>query len=363
MKKIKQDVRQLCIALQRGEFDLDDARRLAEDLNQEILRARRRTILTGTLFVFLSFILAGAICKPRSATLAAAPDSSSGLSYIPKHTLPLDSLWVIDYQQKDLHSRIPALTQQPFSEEWVKHAAYHLIMGRQAMDENLPKEAVVHLEEVLTIFPELRGVHGTLGTIYLQMNKTAAAVPHLEAALDEGESLSVLNNLGAALMRTGRPDRAEELILRAHELNPQYPGVLKNLALLYREKEAPEKALAYFEEYLTLYHEDIQTAEIYADYLTGLNRREQAVEFLENYSRQNTGHALPLYLLLAKLEAQTTNAPAAVAALREMADVTTPNLALIRLNLDDFDSIRDTEEFQSLVHQIELAAVTLEEKQ
>lgn len=368
MKKIKQDVQQICFALQRGEISVEDAKQLAEDLDQNIVRTRRRTIVLGTVLVILSFFLAGIVCRQSShrpeipPPPAKKPSKFDGLAYVPKHALPLDSLWVINYQQKDLHSDIPVLTNLPFSEEWVKHAAYHLILGRQALEENMLKEAAVHLEEAVTIFPQIKGIHSVLGTVYLQMDRPQAAIEHLEAALEEERNLSVLNNLGAALIKTGELDRAKEFLDQANQLDPGYPGGLKNMALLYRQKEQPEKALKYFEDYLAQYHEDIETVEIYANYLNDLGHRDQSIKFLSNYNDLNTEKALPLYLMLAKFEAESTNTTATVAALEKITSLLSPNLALIKLNMDDFDSIRNTEEFQSLVQQVELAAVTLEEK-
>ncbi|QHI68869.1 tetratricopeptide repeat protein [Tichowtungia aerotolerans] len=368
MKKIKQDVRQLCIALQRGELTLDDAKRLAEELEQDTIRHQHRTIVLGSILVLLSFFLAGNLIRHSRQKPPARPameqTKAARLSYVPKHSLPLDSLWVITYQKNaaDADLKLAAATNQPLSEESVKHAAYHLIMGRQALEEHFPEEATAHLEEALAIFPQLRNVHGVLGTVYLQLNQLEPAIRHLEAAQKEGPTLTVLNNLGAALVRTGELDRAEEYLLQANELDPGYPGGLKNMALLYHKKEQPEKALTYFEDYLARHCEDVETAELYANYLTELDRRSQAIDFLANYSQQNTDHALPLYLLLAKFEAQATNTTAAVAALDRATEHISPNLALTKLNRDEFDSIRNTEEFRALVQRVELANVTLEKK-
>lgn len=366
MKKVKQDVRQICIALQRGEIGLEDAKRLAEELEQELVLTRRRTIVLGSILVILAFYTAATVStrhRPKTEAVAAAlpPVNPVGLSYVPKHTLPRDALWVISYQRNDAHATLPASTNQPFSEEWVKHAAYHLILGRQALDQNLPKEATVHLEEALTIFPDLRGVHALLGTVYLELDEPAPAIRHLKAALREEESVLVLNNLGAACLKQGEAEQAEEFLRRAEQLDPGYAAGLKNLALLYRETDRPEKALRYFEDYLSRYRDDPDTAEIYADYLVDQGRRDEAVAFLEEYSRRNEAQALPLYLLLAEIESAATNSAAAAAALEKACSLISPNLALIELNRETFDPVRETDEFKKLVQQVELAAVTLEE--
>ncbi|MBL7016908.1 MAG: hypothetical protein ISR84_05060, partial [Kiritimatiellales bacterium] len=155
--------------------------------------------------------------------------------------------------------------------------------------------------------------------------------------------------------------RAEGYFLQAQAMQPEHPASHKNLALMYREAENPEASLAHFKRYLELQTQDEEAAKNYAEYLVELDRKEEATEFLETYSVLHTDHAQPLYLLLAKIEASSTNTVQAVAALQKMSRHISPNQALIKLNLDDFDSIRDAEEFQALIRQVELATVTLKE--
>ena len=164
-------------------------------------------------------------------------------------------------------------------------------------------------------------------------------------------------------MAAGKSDQAEDYLLRAQALKPEHPGSYKNLALLYQEMELPEKAIESFEMYFSLFHEDADAMEIYAKYLIDLGRREQALEFLETYCQLHAKNALPFYLLLAQIEAQTTNSVQAVAALKNITRYISPNLALTKLHQPAFDSIRDSEEFQALEQQVELAMVTLEDPQ
>jgi len=124
--------------------------------------------------------------------------------------------------------------------------------------------------------------------------------------------------------------------------------------------ELPEKALPYFETYFSLYLDDLDMIGIYADYLISLGQPERAMAFLREVCRQQSADALPLYLLLANLEARSTNAVATVDALKNITRYISPNLALIELHREEFDTIRDTEAFQTLLHQLEIAMVTLE---
>lgn len=362
MKRVKQDVREIVLALQRGELTTGDAKRLADELEQEASRYRRQTILLVLTLILLSTILAKVTLKtdyaPQRSTLATAPEETI---YQPYYTLPDDSIWVMEYQKVARTPELISTTNQPLTSQWVKNVGYHLIVGQQSLALKQYPKAIVHFEKVLTIFPKIVGVHGSLGTMYLRQQELDEAVSHLEAATNEDPSYPMLNNLGAALLVVGQFERAEDVLLQAQALRPEYPGSYKNLALLYQKMEQPEKAIAHFERYLSLYSEDADAMEIYARYLIDLDRREQATEFLETYSQLHPEDALPFYLLLAQIEAQTTNSVKAVAALKNLTSYISPNLALIKLHLPDFDSIRDSEAFQALEQQVELAMVTLED--
>jgi len=222
------------------------------------------------------------------------------------------------------------------------------------------EKAAVHFEKTLVIFPEIHGVRGLLGTVYLKQQKFEAAIEPLRAAVEEEGALPELNNLGIALLATQQFAEAEKHLLRALALQPEHPGCHKNLALLYKEMGRQEKALSHFEKYFSLYREDFGAVEVYAEYLLDLDQRERAAAFLRETCQQETEDALPLYLLLAKIEARATNEVQAVEALKNITRYISPNLALTKMHLEDFDTIRDTEAFQNLLHQIELAEVTLE---
>ena len=162
-------------------------------------------------------------------------------------------------------------------------------------------------------------------------------------------------------MAAGELKWAEDCLLQAQAMQPEHPASYKNLALLYRAAENPESSLAHFKHYLELYDQDAEAMETYAEYLIELDRGEEATEFLETYPVLHTDHAQSLYLLLAQIEARSSHSAQAVAALKKMSHHISPNLALTKLHQADFDSIRDTDEFQALVRQVELAMITLKE--
>lgn len=334
------------------------------ELEAQLRRHRiRSAIFAGIalllLFTLVALLLRGTRPAPPPPPVIRAEETQ----YVPKYTLPSDALWVMNYQQGAVNLAIEgAVSDQPVSTKWVKNVAYHVIVGQQALAVEHYEKATVHFEKALNIFPEIRGVRGSLGTVYLKQHRLEKAVDLLRGAVAEEGSLSAVSNLGAALLAAEQFEEAEQYLLRAQALDPKHPGCHKNLALLYRKTEKPEKALHHFERYFSLYQGDFAAVELYAEYLLKLNRRELAITFLREACVQQSEEALPLYLLLAKLEARATNEIHAVEALQNITRYISPNLALTKLDQEDFDVIRDTEAFQNLVHQLELAMVTLENR-
>ncbi len=362
MKKRNENLQDIYRAPKTHENDPDYAWKMPPELESQLRRHQIQSTLLGLFCIALLFFLTTLLA--RETRIEPAPPAmmlAEEAQYVPHYTLPSDDLWVMSYQHAGSSLSIEGvLGDKPVSTKWIKNVAYHVILGQQALAVKQYEKAAVHFEKALTIFPEIRGVRGSLGTVYLKQKKFAAAIAPLRAALEEEELFSAVSNLGIALLAAEQFENAEKLLLRALMLQPEHPGCHKNLALLYQKMECPEKALSHFDKYFSLYPEDFPAIESYADYLLGLNQRERAAAFLEEACQKKTKDMLPLYLLLAKVEARATNEVQAVGALKNITRYISPNLALIEMHLSDFDTIRDTEAFQNLLHQIELAEVTLE---
>lgn len=363
MEKKPDDLQDIYLASPEVEEGTNDILIIPEELEMQLRHYQILSAASCLLVVILLFLLAAALLRAHrvepAAPLAVAPAEKQ---YIPHYTLPSDDLWVMSYEQAAGNlSLIGEQGDMPVSTKWIKNAAYHVIVGQQALTVEQYEKAAAHFEKALVIFPEIRGVRGALGTVYLKQQKFEMAIDLLQGAMkEETDSFPAASNLGAALLAAERFDEAETYLLRALNLKSDHPGCHKNLALLYQKMEVPEKALSHFETYFSLYWNDLDTIGIYADYLISLGQPERATEFLREVCRQQSEDALPLYILLAKLEARSTNSVGAVDALKNITRYISPNLAIIELHREDFDTIRDTEDFQVLLHQLEIAMVTLE---
>ncbi len=98
--------------------------------------------------------------------------------------------------------------------------------------------------------PEKSGYkHYLTGARYLREEKLDGAVLELEKALESGfKEAFVENDLGVALMKTGRREKAEEHLRTAAQKDLAFSRPFYNLALLYRQNATYEKALAAVKE-------------------------------------------------------------------------------------------------------------------
>ena len=363
MKKRNENLQDIYRTPRAREEDPDYVWKMPPEMESQLRRHRIQSTLLGLFSVVLLFFLTAMLVREVHPKPAATPIilTAAETRYIPRYTLPSDDLWVMNYQPAGSGLMLEGvLGNKPISIKWVKNVAYHVIIGQQALAVKQYEKAAIHLEKALVVFPEIHGVYGSLGTAYLHQQKFEAAIAPLKEALKEKEVFYIVNNLGIALLATQQFKDSEKYLLRALALQPEHPGCHKNLALLYQEMERPKQASLHFEKYLSLYPNDFNTIENYSEYLLRLGQQERVAAFLREACAQESVDALPLYLLLAKIEARATNDVQAVDALKNITRHISPNLVLVHLHAEEFDTIRNTEAFQALLHQIELAEVTLE---
>lgn len=242
------------------------------------------------------------------------------------------------------------------SSKWIKNAAYHIIMGEQALRQDDAAAAQNHFEAALATFPGITGVHSRLGAAYLKRQYFQKAADQLELALKEDSSAEVLNNLGAACAGIEDYARAETFLRRALELKPDLAGCIRNLALLYQKTGRTDEAAAAFERYFSLNPQDTGLLESYIIFLTEAGRAPEAAAFLE---RIQGADPLAVRLLLARVAAQIADPDRTVRALREAARFLTPRQMIAEMHDSAFSPVAQTEPFETLMYQLEMAAVSL----
>ena len=357
VQNIQKHAQYFCRALQNSDPDPKNMPGIVEQVELEITRYRLRIYTLTVILIVLGFLFIKVkhLPEPRARTNSMR---AAKTQYVPRYTLPANEQWVISYEQAARN--FPTIEgPKTLSDKWLKLVAYHLIIGQQASIHERYGKALSHLEQASAAFPELQGLHEQLGSIYLSLGQWDSALEHLEAAMSEEESFATIINLGVVLTEVGEFERAEKKLITALEMEPDNPSCHKNMARLYQKMKQPGKAISYFERYLALAPTDLHIIETYANYLAKTGRIKRAREFLKNQTMQFSENALPLAFLLAKIEAQLTNTSQAVAELHKMMQYLSPNLLLTRMNQSEFDLIRDQEEFQALVQELEMSMVTL----
>lgn len=344
------------------DFTPQVAQEIIEQRQRDLIRSRVTSLFFGALAIVVSVVLIAIVIRDfLSRTQEIAPLApTEQTTYIPRHTLSSEAAWVLDYEQA---ARITGPNddpgEKPFSAQWVKKAAYHIIMGEQALTLGETDEALKNLLNVVEIYPEIEGVQRTIGMLFIQKEKYELAAQHLELALKEGEQFDVVNNLGTAYIGTENYELAETNLLRALKLQPESPICHKNLAVLYRKMKRPDDAIFHFEKYLDLQPDDIETMQTYALYLTKQGRWKKASEFLEELTQQVTDVA-PIYFLLAQVQVQNGQQDKAMKALQRGIQLVDPTLALAWMNRDEFNTVRESKDFKSLVDELEIASVSLD---
>ncbi len=346
------------------DFTPQVTKEVVEQRQRDLRRSRVASLFFGGLALIVSLVLIAIVIRDfLSERKVTKKTPSKEFAFIPRHTLPSDAIWIMDYEQV-VNQIDPenALAEKPLSTKWVKKAAYHIIMGQQALAMKEVDSAMENFLQVVAIYPDIEGLHRSLGMLYIEREEYEKAVKHLEKALLEQELFDVVNNLGTAYIGTGEYEQAEKYLQRALELQPESPICHKNLAVLYRKMKDEDSAIFHFEKYIDLHPEDMDTLQTYALYLTSLARWEQAAVFLTELTRDITNVA-PVYFLLAQVQVQNGQNEKALAALQRGIQLIDPDLALAWMSSKEFNSVRGSSGFRNLVDQLEIAAVSLDDVQ
>ena len=324
-----------------------------EERKRDIRRHQFTSFILGLLVLVLSVSLVYVVVREYVQTQSLAPSPTPVTQeYIPRYSLPSESQWVLDFSRTYGSPEWNGEGERPFNAEWIRKATFNLILAEQAASIGNNEEAAEYYEDVLEILPDLEGVKVPLGILYFKMEKFAKALTLLEDAPEADLTPDVLNNLGAACLNAEAYDRAESYLRQSIEMKPTYAEPQKNLALLYKEQDREDDAVAAFETYIDMRPLDLDTQHSYALYLTKLGRWEQAANILEDLTQKITDVPV-LYFLLAQVEMHNDRPGRAMAALQRGVQLTDPNSALAHMDSNEFDQLRASDEFQLMIRSLE----------
>lgn len=183
--------------------------------------------------VGLSAIVAALFC--RIPTLAASATASVVVVVL---------LAARTYQQAGLyHDEITlyadALKKNP--DAWMAHVNLGLALEKSGR----AGEAIEHYRTAARLAPEFGPAWYDLGVAELELHNPAAAVESLRRAVElmvrSPDFPQALNNLGAALLATGRADEAALQFQRALELRPDYVSARVNLGRALAKAGSPDQ--------------------------------------------------------------------------------------------------------------------------
>lgn len=338
----------------RDDFTPQVSTEFMEQRNRDRRRHELAGFLLGATLIGLTVVIIYVVVKKyidiTKETEAPTPITQE---YIPRYSLPVQAQWVLDLSRDYGDPKWDGEGERPLNSTWVKKAAFNLILAEQAIevgryDEDKYADAAKYLENTLEIIPEIKGVRPVLGMLYFRMDKFDNALAILKNVPESELTYDMLNNLGAACIQAKAYDQAESYLRRALELKPTYPEALKNMALLYKQQDRKQEAIAAMEQYLDQRPTDTDTRYDFALYLTKIGNWELAGEQLRTLTREVTDVA-NLYVLLARVETKLGNDKAAIEAFRRASQLTDPKQALFWMDDSEFDRLRDNDDFQALM--------------
>lgn len=337
----------------KDDFTPQVSKDILEERQRDIRRQAFTNFLLGSTILVLLVALVYVIAREYLVVNKVAPSPTPiTQEYIPRYSLPGEAQWVLDVSHNYGNPEWTGQGPRPFNTEWVRKAAFNIIMAEQAAGIGKNQEAVEYYEDALEILPDLEGVKVPLGMLYFKLEAFDKALALLEDAPEADLTPDVLNNLGVACMSAKAYDRAEIYLQQAIDASPSYTEPLKNMALLYKAQKRGDEAVAAYEKYVDLRPLDIDTLHNFALYLTTLGKWDQAASLLHRLTEEMPDDQV-LFYLLAQVEIKNQNHQAAIKALQRYIQLSDPNSALAYMNSDEFDQVRTADEFQGMVKMLE----------
>ena len=325
---------------------------ILDERKRQIRRHQFASFLLGMLVLILSVSLVYVVVREYIEIQSAEPlPPSITQGFIPRYSLPSESQWVLDFSSSYGDPKWDGKGERPFSGEWVRKAAFNLILAEQAASIGENEVAVEHYENALEIFPDIEGVRIPLGILYFKMEEFDKALALLEDTPASSLTPEVLNNLGAACLNAEAYDQAEIYLKQAIDMRAAYAEPQKNLAVLYKELGKENDAISAYETYIDLRPMDLDTQHDYALYLTKLGRWEQAADVLEGLVQEITD-VPTLYFLLAQVEMHNDRPEKVIAALKRGMQLTDPGDALAYMDSSEFEQLRSSDEFQLMLRSL-----------
>jgi tetratricopeptide (TPR) repeat protein len=187
--------------------------------------------------------------------------------------------------------------------EQPQSAEYQAFLGKSYLDVERYAEALPHLEAAARLDPKAGGVESDLGSTLLALNREQEGVAHLQrAAVLSRRDEIVQFNLGNALARVGRLNEAAAAYQRAIALNPDFADAHVNFGTLLFTHGRVKEALPHMQRAAVLLPNSAVVHSDYASVLAASGRFAEALTETRRALELNPDYA-PARENLARLQA------------------------------------------------------------
>lgn len=168
-------------------------------------------------------------------------------------------------------------------EEFPLMCEYHRTLAQVFEEEGDHERAIDLLIEALRCDPKNHWALILMGNIYARYkNDTETAMTFFDQVIHaDPTNFIALNNIGGALLQTGKIDMGEKYLLKAYQINPNYPNISYALGIVAEMKGEVQKAFDY--SFQTLKSSETSNNPVYQ------NALRTALDAAKKISESNSG--------------------------------------------------------------------------
>lgn len=211
-----------------------------------------------------------------------------GLQLLPKS--PQDAARIADdFDQRERRANV-AMAEARVREE-PNVAEYRLLLGGSYVEAERHAEAIPHLEAAIRLGERSAAAQSYLGIALLAIGRAADALgPLRRAASIDPRDERLPFNVGNALMRLSKPAEAASAYQRALAINPDFVDAHVNLALLFSSHGRANEALAHYARAAALMPDSAIVHSNYGGALAAAGRYAEALQHVRRALELEPGY-------------------------------------------------------------------------
>jgi len=158
-------------------------------------------------------------------------------------------------------------------------ALQHMMDGQLYLDQGDFAMAIVELQEVLRLEPNVSSIYISLAECYWNLNKPERSMEYLESAIEiDPDNSTTREVMAEQLFRLQDFSKSEEQYKILLELNPESEDYLFALGDLAKIQNRYDQAIGYYKNVYDLNNENIQALELTTDLMHRLGKFNEADE-------------------------------------------------------------------------------------